>query len=579
MVERDAWRLRPAITAAIGLIAAVIVQRLLHTDRPPAGYVEPTHARIALSVAIGASAGVAIFVLTRARLWLCVGFAAGCGVVAGLVTWWNGAGNPGVDWFFNWPSACLAIALAIAATLYQTADEEGDVRFPYAEVHGHAWTNAVLFPVGMAFTGIAFALAYLLSALFDLIGIHLLRDLLRHDWAGAALAGAAFGGAVGLMRERDRIVRTLQKVVMAVLSVLAPVLGAGLMLFLLALPFTGLSALWDATKSTTPIMLACVIGAFLLINAVLGDGEEDEASNPALRWGAMALGLAMLPLSAIAAIATGLRIQQYGLTPDRLWALTFIVVASACGLAYLVSLLRGRQAWATLLRRTNLRLAFALLGVTLLLATPLVGFNRLSTNDQVARLTSGKVMPESFDFAALAFDFGAPGRAALNRLAQTASGETARLARAAMAKSNRYEVMQLTEAAERKVQIGHSLRVVPAPTALPNGLVEAIADEGSCGGSAGTCALLYHPGDQEAFLIADGCTRGSPYTCHTVRFALTSGKWSERSRLLQPDVVTAKQQMLARITAEAVKRGDVQVRSVARRQLFVGGQPVGDVFE
>jgi hypothetical protein len=38
-------------------------------------------------------------------------------------------------------------------------------------------------------------------------------------------------------------------------------------LFVLALPFTGLNALWEATKSTTPILLFCVLGALVLANA------------------------------------------------------------------------------------------------------------------------------------------------------------------------------------------------------------------------------------------------------------------------------------------------------------------------
>src|SRR3546814_7084225 len=59
-----------------------------------------------------------------------------------------------------------------------------------------------------------------------LIGIELIRDLLRGEWFGWMLAGAAFGGSVGLLRERDRLVSTLQRLVMIVLAVLAPVLAA-----------------------------------------------------------------------------------------------------------------------------------------------------------------------------------------------------------------------------------------------------------------------------------------------------------------------------------------------------------------
>src|SRR3546814_18479833 len=71
--------------------------------------------------------------------------------------------------------------------------------------------------------------------MFHLIGIDLIRDLLNGEWFGWMLAGEAFGGAVGLLRERDRLVATLQRLVMIVLAVLAPVLAAALVIFLLSL--------------------------------------------------------------------------------------------------------------------------------------------------------------------------------------------------------------------------------------------------------------------------------------------------------------------------------------------------------
>src|SRR3546814_325436 len=189
----------------------------------------------------------------RVRLGWSMIFAAVVAVVTELVFWWSGAPDGGVWWVGGWSDASLFLAIAIAAPLFQTARDQGRATFPYDEVHAHVWTNIVLWCASWAFVGVTLALAFLLSALFELIGIGVLRDLLDKEWFVALLIGGAFGGALGLFRERERVVRTLRRVVTAVLSVLAPVLGAGLVLFLLALPFTGLGALWEATKSTTPI--------------------------------------------------------------------------------------------------------------------------------------------------------------------------------------------------------------------------------------------------------------------------------------------------------------------------------------
>ncbi len=585
MNERPAWRLRPAITAAIGLVAAVAIQQLVDRYDGSGTWTPLSQERTSIAIALGVAAILAVFTIERVRMAWAVGFAIGLGCLAGLITWWNGPVSPAGE-FFDWRTLCLFLAIAIAAPLFQTARDAGNRRFDYAEVHSHVWTNIVLFGAACAFTSIAFLLANLLAELFALIGIRVLRDLFNQAWANAALFGAAFGGAAGLFRERDAVVRTLQRVVTAVLSVLAPVLAIGLLLFLAALPFTGLSALWEATKSTTPILLACVIGAFVLVNAVLGDGDEDDRGR-VLHWGAMGLGLAVLPLALIAAIATGLRIGQYGFTPDRLWALTFVIVACAYGVAYLVTLLRWRQGWAAHLRPANLRLAFGLMACALLLATPIVSFNAMSTRDQVARLESGRTTADRFDWRALAFDFGAPGRAALDRLKRSANPAVARLARDAATKTNRYEVADVAGAARARDTLSRRIRILPTRVALPAALQQELTDYDACGREdSDRCTVIYQPGAAEAIVVREGCletlsradermSRGAFALCSVSRLTLADGKWTAAPDGVEPDRDAATR---AAIVA-GFRSGAIEVRSVSRRQVFVGGRPVGSPFE
>ena len=162
------------------------------------------------------------------------------------------------------------------------------------------------------------------------------------------LAGFAFGAAVGLLRERDGLVATLQRLVMVVLGVLAPVLAAALLLFLLSIPFTGLGELWDSNIPATPIMLLAGAGAILLANAVIGNGADDRATSRVLRVSAQVLVLAVLPLAIIAAVSLGQRIGQYGWTPERIWG----VVAVARGDRLRPGRLVGRRQGPGRLRRS-----------------------------------------------------------------------------------------------------------------------------------------------------------------------------------------------------------------------------------
>ncbi len=261
----------------------------------------------------------------------------------------------------------------------------------------------------------------LIAGLFGLIGVELLEELLDETWFAWMLGGFAFGSAAGLLRERDGLLTTLERLAMLVLSVLAPVLAAALLLFLASLPFTGLGGLWAADVPTTPLLLLAGAGAVLLANAVIGTGVEERSRNPVLHWSALALVAAVLPLALLAAVSMGLRIGQYRWTPERIWGAIAVGVAIAYGLAGWWSIWRGRAHahFDDRLRPMQTSLAIGLTGLALFLALPILDFGAISARSQLARLEAGKVEPAEFDWAAMAFDFGPAGRERLSRLASS----------------------------------------------------------------------------------------------------------------------------------------------------------------
>jgi len=564
-IDSGHWPLRPFLLAGLCALAGLAIQQLVDVKAFPA----PVE-RVAAALAIGAAATGFVLAVERVRLLWAIGFALALGVVAGAIYFWHGA--PGESDFWPWRGMSLLLGLGVTVPLFQTARDAGGWRFAYPTLHRHAWTDAVIGAAACVFVGIVFMMSWLLALLFKLIKIDALEKLLEKHWFAAMLAGAAFGGAIGLLRERDRVVVLLQRVVTSVLGVLAPVLGTGLLLFLLSLPFTGLTPLWDATRATTPILLSCVVGALLLANAVIGNGVEDEARNPVLRYGAMALGLAMLPLAAIAAVATGLRIGQYGFTPERLWGVTFVIIASAYGLAYLVSLARARTGWAPLVRSANTQLAFGVAGIALFLATPLLSFNAISTADQVARLTSGKVKPEKFDWAALAFDFGAPGRAAIKRLANSRNPAIADEAKLAAKAESRWDVHNGKNVQDGAAALAKRIRIQPRNVPLPDGLLLSFG-AGPAETDAGV--LWYEAGSASAVLVTDSCEQCRPSVQITRRDA--KGEWRKDDGILAfagPESITDNQAL-----REGLKKRGFELRTVERRQVFIDGKPVGEPFE
>jgi len=420
----------------------------------------------------------------------------------------------------------------------------------------------VIGAASLAFTGVTFLLAWLIASLFDVIGIDAIKELLQKDWFGWMLAGLAFGGALGILRERDALVATLQKLVMVIFSVLAPVLAVALAAFLLSLPFTGLKGLWESDIPATPMLLLSAAGAILLANAVIGNGRDDRSPNIWLRRAALLLVVCVLPLSFFAALSMGQRINQYGWTPERIWGAVAVAIALAYGAAAWWAVFKGRQNFDDPLRPLQTKLAIGLCGLALFLALPIVDFGAISTKSQLARLESGKVKAEEFDWRALAFDFGPEGRKHLQAMAARGPVEQGKLARAALKAENRYEVDVVAQV-KTSGELDRYMRKIPADLEVPASLRNSISATDFC--RERPC-LLVQVSQEKMILVGQTYKDGPLATSDYIR---SNGEWDT------PPAVTAEFGG-TKVNLPAAK---VELRTVERKQLYIDGKPVGDNME
>ncbi len=399
-----------------------------------------------------------------------------------------------------------------------------------------------------------------------MIGIEAIKDLLQEEWFGWMLAGFAFGGALGLLRERDALVATLQKLVMVVLAVLAPVLAVALAAFLLSLPFTGLKGLWESDIPATPMLLLAGAGAILLVNAVIGDGRDERSPNIWLRRAALILLLCILPLAILAALSMGERIGQYGWTPERIWG----VVAVAHRHRLRRSPPGGRSTRAA--RISTIRCARCRpSSPSASAAWPCSWPCRSSTSARSAPArsspgwTSGKVKAEEFDWTAMAFDFGPAGREHLAEIAKSGPADVARTRQG--------------RAQERKslfAEPGHrERRAAGAARPISSHPVARHRDDRRAEG----CDLPRYDGckDKPCALLRLDANRlllvNKPYEA----CGPTPRHRSVRSRPKDNENVGERPQP-RRAKADLAK-ATIEIRPVERRQLYVDGKPVGDPFE
>ncbi|HJV43890.1 DUF4153 domain-containing protein [Caulobacter sp.] len=329
------------------------------------------------------------------------------------------------------PPVFIAVAalLFIAHHLVQPAEAAGKPVAPYADYFDLVGTNVVRLFLSLAFTGAFWLLLFLAAALFKLIGIQAIQKLIGETAFAFPATGLMFAAAVHmavqLTEARAGLVRGVRTVGLVLLAWLLPLMVVIAGGFLASLPFTGLAPLWS-TKAAASLLLSAAAALIILINAAYQDGLEPP--NPILRWAARAASLLLIPIVTLTAYALWLRIHQYGLTPDRVLATTYLIVAVGFTIGYTLAATRP-GAWMKPLEPTNLIMAAVSVGLLIALFTPIADPARLSVGSQVERLESGKVPAEKFDFRFLRFDSGRYGREALEGLKANPNPLVARRAR------------------------------------------------------------------------------------------------------------------------------------------------------
>lgn len=395
--------------------------------------------------------------------------------VLGFYDIWRSLGAP--DWRYGvkpgdarYPSPELWVhALAgffIAHSMVTAAALDGRRIASYRSYFESSWKLLIQVAFAAAFTGLSWLVLVLGAALFHLIKLDFLRDMLDEPWFAIPVTTFAFAYALHITDVRPAIVRGIRSLLMVLLSWILPVAVLLIGGFLLALPFTGLEPLW-ATKQATALLLAAAAVLVGLVNAAFQDGTVADDVAPPIRISARIAALLLLPLVSIAIYALGLRVAQYGWTVDRLVAAFCVAVASCHAVGYFWAALRS-PSWLARIAPVNVAAAFFTLFLLFAIFSPALDPARISVNSQVAHLRDGKITAAAFDYDYLRFSGKRFGQDALRNLQSDgtlADAATVRLkATAALAKQTEWNAQPAKMSREL---LAANIAVWPTGAALP----------------------------------------------------------------------------------------------------------------
>jgi hypothetical protein len=320
--------------------------------------------------------------------------------------------------------------LFIAHELVSSGDQANKWIAPYETYFDEAWKRGVQLGLAILFTMLFWGILWLGAALLGFIGFDWLKDLLGERYFAMPMVGLAFGTAVHLGDIQTKLLANVRSLILGVLSWLLPVITLIGAIFVGSLAVSGLAPLWS-TKAATATMLGACIGFVLLINAAYQQGDVERPVPVVLKWCVRGAAILLLVFGVLAAWSLGLRIGQYGLSAERVLAGLGVVIALAYGVAYAVAVfVPGR--WMAAIEPTNIGLGMFMCALFIAILTPIATPDRLSVNDQVSRLKSGKVNVADFDWWLLKDETGTYGTNALKALAASSTPAIAVKAKLAM---------------------------------------------------------------------------------------------------------------------------------------------------
>ncbi|MFT6332326.1 MAG: hypothetical protein ACJAW3_000659, partial [Lentimonas sp.] len=224
-----------------------------------------------------------------------------------------------------------------------------------------------------------------------------------------------FALGIYIGREKHEIVNSLRSIAIALCNILLPLVLAIDILFMISLLFVGTEPLFK-TGSTTILLITLVSVTIFFINGIFQDGTRERPSNRYLTI-ATNISIFTLPIySAIALYAIYLRIDQYGLTPDRFLILITTLIISLYSLSYSYCVCIKGKIWLGNLRTVNTILSIIVFAVILMINTPALNANKYSAINQYNRLISGKVEADKFDYGYLNYKLGKYGKEYVEKL-------------------------------------------------------------------------------------------------------------------------------------------------------------------
>ncbi|TMP24628.1 hypothetical protein CWB99_21690 [Pseudoalteromonas rubra] len=309
-----------------------------------------------------------------------------------------------------WPYPLIVFLASVLLVPWITQNSRANWLPGYDMLSASLGRFLLVFAAAQLFTLSVLMLLMLWASLFEVIEIGFFTDLFSEPWF--FYPAITLSQAIGVIQARSRsnFANQLFAICRNFAILLLPVLVTVAMLFFVAVFFSELDTLWRNGGSS---LIFVLVGAIVLCLNLSGDALTQRLWYRHF----IATGLLLLPCYlALSGWGLYLRIDQYGLSLARLWAILIAGVSMIVCMGYVWQLFVHKACWYRRLSTVNRPVTLCLLGLLIATQTPLLDFRGLSVNSQINRLNAGITQPADFDPRYLLNELGRKGLTALESL-------------------------------------------------------------------------------------------------------------------------------------------------------------------
>ena len=312
---------------------------------------------------------------------------------------------------------------AFKATMY-VQEWDGKQQLSYPALFSRSWRNMLSVVLAWIFVAVLRLILWLWSLLFEAIGIGFFRQLFDSVWFSIPVLVFAFGVAITVFRELESIIDGTARLLQALMKFLLPLLAVISLSFLITLPFTGFDALLEIEfTSGTALILWLQALLFFFANGVYQQAPEKRI-YPDLLHRMIYLSIMLMPIySIIAAYGLWQRIDEYGLTTERCWAVLVWLLLALFSVGYSTGVISRRDQWIESLGKVNVSMGLVVLASMILVNSPLLDFRKFSVASQLERLDNEEVSLDDFDYHTVGRKLGRPGYERLKELRERVAEE------------------------------------------------------------------------------------------------------------------------------------------------------------